>query len=153
MNNLFVKRTVRRVIELLGSTIIISVIIAWMNKTGTLATQRQVAVATLIGVAIFSIINIRFSRNSYFRLKNLKLYYGANYIALVVYAFVLAIFYKLFGNVAYTWLFAITKCISYLPFGVGRIQGVGGYLLGLAVIIAASPLGMKFVVMYHKDEK
>lgn len=139
------KVIIRRTLELLISNIIISLFLTIFNIFGILNTQTHLGFASLLGVAVFMIINIKLSRNCYFDLRSNYNYYFSNILSYLIFVFIGILVYLLFPDYIFTCFFSIIKVAKYSRFIVSTfLSMLYFHTIGFLCILFA-PIGMGWV--------
>lgn len=141
-----------RAAELLITSVVLSSIVTGLNVAGILTTRGSTLAALIVGAVIYIVLNIRFSRNSFFRLRNLLMYYIVSAAAFLLFSVILLGVYKICGNVVFTWMFAVAKFAVYISDNISTFLAVGFFEFVLLLVIAIAPLGMNFLIMYHDNQ-
>ena len=143
-------KILRRTIRLLVPTMIVSAIVTLLNVTGVLSTRMLVLIPLGIGALLVVYLAVRFSRNNYFKLRNLKLYYLVELVSFIIYTVALVGVYKFAGNIIFTWLFCVTKIASYIHPGIPGIYASLFFDFVIFISMMIAPVGMNFLIMYRE---
>ena len=152
MNDIIIRVTVRRFVELFVITVVLSVILTFLNVGHILADKRLLSVGMLCAIALFAFVNFKMLRKCYFDLADNSMYFKSNILAYLLFAGVGYLIYFTCPGAVYTWLFAVEKFARYasgelaVPYSAALFHCVG-----LAIIFAA-PIGMKWVFMIKNND-
>ena len=141
-SRVFSKRRVvyRRLIELFLPSIIFSVIITFLNVSEIIVKRFNVVILITAFVAIFTVYNFNNLRKCYVDIRNKKLYYCLNFLSLVIFAAGNILVFLLASNEIYTWMFSITKGITFI--GAKTITSILMFHIIGFVCIVTAPIGM-----------
>lgn len=118
--------------------ITISVMAVLFNLSDLCETQAGLVISMSLCVIIYVIINVLLLRECFLYLESRHAYFKANLIAYTAFVAVSFLTYIFGGNVAYTWLFAITKFISYSAQDINAAASlIVFHFIMLATIFAA----------------
>ena len=138
----------RRLTELFLPCIVFSVIITMLNVSGMVVKRINVVIMILVCMSIFTIYNFFNLRKCYFDLCNKKLYFTLNFLSYAIFAMVNMLFYVFAPNEAYTWLFSITKALTFV--GINTIYSVLLFHFVELICIFASMIGMEWI--FYEEE-
>lgn len=128
-----------RTLELTISSIVLSVVLVWLNVVGYVTSSKFMGLILMAGAMIFYVYNIMRMRLCYFAVRNKKLYYASNIIAYIIFAVISMIIYFVFGMGIYTWFFGIFRFLRYVIDGVGNpFAVIVFHLFGILSVFAAT---------------
>ena len=136
---------IRRVLELLITEIVLSLIITILNVVGILTIRYKLFFAILLCIAAFVFINVFTMRSCFYDLRDRKLHYNLNFGAYFVFFAVNMLSYVILPNEVYTCLFSVTKVLRYaLPQATNVTSALAFHAVGVLTVLMA-PLGMGWV--------
>ena len=137
----------RTLLEILATNVFLSIIVAFIHTRGVV-NVLAITLCLFAATAVFLFLYVRRLRKSFFKFSSWKWYLITNLSAYAAFAVLTVVLHLLLPTVVYTWLFCLTKFITYI-FSVPRLVSIFVYhLLGFAAIFI-SPVGMKWVHTYH----
>lgn len=143
------KVIIRRTLELLISNAIISLFLTMFNIFGVLETQTQLGFASLLGVSVFLLVNVKLSRDCYFDLRSNYNYYFSNILSYLIFVLIGIFVYMLFPSYIFTCFFSIIKVAKYSRFIVSTfLSMLFFHTIGFLCILFA-PIGMGWVFEMH----
>ncbi len=143
---------VLRFSELFFVNTAISMVLVVLNKVNILQSRGALLLGTLVGIAVFAVINFRMLRQCYFDLKGGLAYYIANTAAYLLYVLLGIAVYIVFSNRVYTLFFALTKFLRYTALDISLLCSAAVFhVIGLALIFSA-PIGMGWIFEQTEDE-
>ena len=105
-------------------------------------TQAGLVISMSLGVIIYVIINVLLLRECFLYLESRHAYFKVNLIAYLAFALVSLITYLFGGNMAYTWLFSITKFIAYSAQDITSVTSLIVFHFIMLLTIIAAPWDM-----------
>ncbi len=144
-------KILRRTLRMLIPTFVFSAIVTALNVFGILNTRLLVLALLVPAAIIFFIFNLRFSKNNYFKVRDLKLYFLTEGASIAIYTFFVVIIYVLCDIRIFTWLFSLTRLVSYAYPPIPTVYGIAFFILLNIFSSLIALLGMKFRVMYHDN--
>ena len=138
----------RRLIELFLPCIILSVIITLLNASGLVLKRVNVVIMVSVCVCIFTVYNFFNLRNCYHDLCNKKLYYELNLLSYAIFAVANMLLYAFASNEVYTWLFSITKALTFID--INTIYSILCFHFIELICIFASTIGMEWI-FYERE--
>ena len=144
--------TVRRTVELLVLSLILSSIVILLNTKELVTSSKALTLFLLFAAGGFMCINIHMLRQCYFDLHSKFIYYVSNYAAFAIFAAVNILMCLYSDNEIYTWMFAITKFIKYTYSVISPLISAILFQIILAGTIALAPAGMNWIFIHdHED--
>ena len=146
MNKFILYAIYRRLLEIAGSSVLLSVVISFLCKINALPDgSRELVIGLYIAAALFLIANIWMMRACYYVLRNTKRYFIVNYGAYFIFGLLTVFAYKLFSAEVYTWLFAITKFARYTNLYLPTVSSAAIFHTVMGIAIFLAPIGMSWV--------
>ena len=105
---------IRRVIELLLPSLLLSAILSALNVTDIVIQRYHLVLAILISVIIFTAFNGSNLRNCFYDMHHKKGYYLLNLLSQLIFMLINVLSYVIMPVKVYAWTFSITKLITYL---------------------------------------
>lgn len=143
---------IRRFLELLITSILLSVIAVVLNITWLYTTKISVFLLSFLGALIWFILNVFMLRHCYFDLRNKWAYYISNFIAYALFGLCTVIVYLYFSSAVYGWIFAITKFFRYTNLNISTVISVALFHVLGGLMVLLSPIGMGWIFMLEDDE-
>lgn len=140
--NSITRISIQRFFELLLIEITLSVMSMLFNLSDLCETQAGLVISMSLGVIIYVIINVLLLRECFLYLESRHAYYKANILAYAMFVIVSFLTYAFGGNAVYTWLFSITKFISYSAQEITNMASVITFHFIMLVTIFAAPWDM-----------
>ena len=134
-------------LEILATNIFLSIIVAFIHTRG-IVNVLAITLCLFTATAIFLFLYVRRLRKSFFKFSSWKWYLISNLSAYASFAAITVILYLILPTAVYTWLFCVTKFITYI-FSIPRLVSIFVYHLLGVMAIFISPVGMKWVYTYH----
>ena len=132
-----------RFAEIFGICGIFSAILSILSLTCNSFLNGLIPLLLAIFAIMFVIANIMQLRRCYFEVKGGMDYYISNFTAYAIFAVATAAVYLLFGDTTYTWLFAITKVISFFGDRVSIVASTALFHFVMCMIIILAPIGLR----------
>ncbi|MBR5539250.1 MAG: hypothetical protein IKU61_05060 [Clostridia bacterium] len=134
--------SLRRYAELILTATFLSSLVTFINISEFVTLRPYVMIMLIVATLIFLAINVVFMRDSYFELGDCLMYYIANLIAYGAFSVTACIIYKV-SNVAFTWMFGISKTLLFAPIDIMAKYSLLLFLAlgGIATMLA--PIGMQ----------
>lgn len=141
----FKKRYVvyRRIAELLMFSIVLSVMITFLNISGLVVKRNSVVLMISAFVIVFTVFNFINLRNCYFDMCDKKLFFILNFLSHAIFAGVNFAFLAFAKNEVYTWLFSITKGLKFLDVDVVYSVIIFHFIQLMCIIV--STIGMEWI--------
>ncbi len=138
--------------ELFALDIILSAAITFLNIIDVLHGAGMLMAGLCLGAIAFIAVQFFWMRSAFFAAQDKKLYYIANYTAYMIFILVnIGVFFSC-GNEPYAWLFAITKFVRFMPFGVSNFVSAVIFHVLMLLAVALAPVGMGWVLTEEEQD-
>ena len=112
--------------------------------------QRDITL--IFAPIVFIIINFCFLRSCYAAVEGARVYYAANILSCLIFAFINIGAYKFLSADLHTWLFVITRFGRYVYIGINSLKAVFIFYCIVGVSVFLAPIGLGWIKR-EKEEK
>lgn len=143
----------QRFVELMFTSVVLSVIAVILNITGAIKIETALFLVLLLFSLLFMCLNIKLMRLCYFDLMDRTVHYVSNLAAYLLFAAVGYAVYFFCSSEVYSWMFEITKFAKYSSLGADTpVSALLFHVVGIVSVLVA-PIGMRWVFLYGKEDE